>query len=87
MELSARAEPDAVAIKVSDTGAGIAEQDLPRIFDRLYRGDHSRTTRGIGLGLSLVRAYVEAQGGTVTVETKPGAGSTFTIHLPNLSPL
>lgn len=83
--LSAQAESDAVVIRVSDSGPGISEQDLPRIFDRLYRGDHSRATRGLGLGLSLVRAYVEAQGGAVKVESRPGHGSTFEIRLPRTS--
>ena len=69
-------------IRVADTGRGISEQDLPRIFDRLYRGDESRATRGLGLGLSLVRAYVEAQGGSVTVNSSPGNGSVFEIRLP-----
>jgi signal transduction histidine kinase len=81
VEVHAGRAGDAVEIRVSDTGPGIPEHDLPRIFDRLYRGDQSRTTRGLGLGLSLVRAYVEAQGGTVTVQSRPGAGSTFTIRL------
>ena len=80
--MSASADRDAVAIRVTDTGRGISEQDLPRIFDRLYRGDESRATRGLGLGLSLVRAYVEAQGGTVTVNSNPGNGSIFEIRLP-----
>jgi len=80
--VSASRDGTGVAIRVADTGPGISEQDQPRIFDRLYRGDQSRTTRGLGLGLSLVRAYVEAQGGTVTVESKPGSGSVFTIRLP-----
>jgi signal transduction histidine kinase len=82
VDVSASREADAIAIRVADTGPGISEQDLPRIFDRLYRGDQSRATRGLGLGLSLVRAYVEAQGGTVTVENKPGGGSIFTLSLP-----
>ena len=82
--VEASASQSAVEIRVSDTGAGISEQDLPRIFDRLYRGDQSRATRGLGLGLSLVRAYVEAQGGTVTVTSSPGKGSTFTITLTRL---
>jgi signal transduction histidine kinase len=81
VDVTANREADAVVIRVADTGRGIPEQDLPRIFDRLYRGDESRTTRGLGLGLSLVRAYVEAQGGTITVESKPGSGSTFSIRL------
>jgi signal transduction histidine kinase len=71
-----------ISINVRDTGAGIAEHEIPRIWDRLYRGDQSRTTRGLGLGLSLVRASVEAQGGTVAVQSQPGHGSTFTIRLP-----
>jgi signal transduction histidine kinase len=70
-----------VALRVRDTGAGIPEYDQPRIWDRLYRGDQSRATRGLGLGLSLVRAYIEAQGGKVEVESHPGHGTTFTIRL------
>ncbi len=72
----------AVSISVRDTGAGIPEHEIPRIWDRLYRGDQSRTTRGLGLGLSLVRASVAAQGGTVSVDSQPSRGSTFTITLP-----
>jgi signal transduction histidine kinase len=87
VELRAATDHRTVEIRVTDTGAGISEQHLPRIFDRLYRGDQSRTTRGLGLGLSLVRAYVEAQGGTVSVTSTPGQGSSFTISLPNLSSL
>lgn len=87
VEVSAAAGAESVVIRVSDTGPGISEQDLPRIFDRLYRGDQSRATRGLGLGLNLVRAYVEAQGGTVKVESQPGQGSIFSIILPNLSPM
>jgi signal transduction histidine kinase len=82
VEVRASSDHQTTRIRVSDTGVGIAEQHLPRIFDRLYRGDQSRTTRGLGLGLSLVRAYVQAQGGDVTVTSSPGAGSTFTITLP-----
>ena len=87
VELTASSDHQTVQIRVADTGSGISQTDLPRIFDRLYRGDHSRTTRGLGLGLSLVRAFVEAQSGTVAVGSSPGQGSTFTITLPNLSRL
>lgn len=83
VEVAAAREGASVVIRVRDTGAGIPAHDLPRIFDRLYRGDQSRATRGLGLGLSLVRAYIEAHGGTVEVESAPGTGSTFTIRLPN----
>jgi signal transduction histidine kinase len=71
-----------VVIEVTDTGAGISSHDLPRIWDRLYRGDQSRTERGLGLGLSLVRAIVSAHGGTAEVRSEPGKGSTFVVRLP-----
>ena len=87
VDLSALAERGTTVIRVADTGQGISEQDLPRVFDRLYRGDQSRATRGLGLGLNLVRAYVEAQGGSVSVKSTPGNGSVFEIRLPNLSPM
>jgi len=86
VDVEARQVNGTVSISVKDTGAGIPEHEIPRIWDRLYRGDQSRTTRGLGLGLSLVRASVEAQGGTVTVDSQPGRGSTFTITLPHQSP-
>lgn len=69
-------------LRVRDTGAGIRPDELPRIWDRLFRGDTSRTERGLGLGLSLVKAIVEAHGGTVEVSSEPGRGSTFTVALP-----
>lgn len=69
-------------LSVCDTGAGIPPDELPRIWDRLFRGDSSRTERGLGLGLSLVRAIVEAHGGTAEVRSEPDKGSTFTVRLP-----
>jgi signal transduction histidine kinase len=71
-----------VLIAVSDTGIGIGPEELPRIWDRLYRGDRSRSQKGLGLGLSLVKAIVEAHKGEVKVSSEPGKGSVFTICLP-----
>jgi len=72
----------AVSVTVADTGEGIGPEDIPRIFDRLYRADKSRSKRGLGLGLSLVRAVLTAHGGSIEVESAPGAGSRFTFTLP-----
>jgi signal transduction histidine kinase len=77
---------DAAVLRVRDTGSGIPADELPRIFDRLFRGDTSRTERGLGLGLSLVKAVVEAHGGTVDVVSEPGRGSVFTVSLPTPPP-
>jgi signal transduction histidine kinase len=70
-------------LRVRDSGAGIPADELPHIWDRLFRGDVSRAERGLGLGLSLVKAIVEAHRGTVTVESELGRGSTFTVALPS----
>jgi signal transduction histidine kinase len=82
IELQAERAGEEAVITVRDTGVGIAPEDLPHIWDRLYRGDHSRSERGIGLGLSLVRAIVLAHHGRVEVESAPGRGSTFRLFLP-----
>ena len=79
---SVRQADGRVELVVEDTGAGIPADELPRIWQRLFRGDSSRTERGLGLGLSFVKAIVEAHGGTVGVVSEPGRGSTFTITLP-----
>jgi signal transduction histidine kinase len=71
-------------LRVRDTGTGIRDDELPRIWERLFRGDTSRAERGLGLGLSLVKAVVEAHGGEVSVQSQAGAGSTFSVFLPAL---
>lgn len=81
--LSARTVPaGGVDISVCDQGPGIPPEDLPRIWDRLYRGDKSRSQRGLGLGLSFVRAIMQAHGGAAAVASVPGRGATFTLTLP-----
>ena len=60
----------------------IPPEDLPHIWDRLYRGDRSRSQRGLGLGLSVVKAVVQAHKGSVEVSSQPGVGSRFTLILP-----
>ena len=82
--LQTGAVPGGLRVKVSDTGPGIAEADVPRVFDRFYRGEasRSRATGGSGLGLAIVKGVVEAHGGSVGVETVPGRGTTFSFVLP-----
>jgi signal transduction histidine kinase len=77
-----RTEPGFTEICVADSGPGIPEEEIPRIFERFYRLDTSRATSGRGIGLSLAKAYVEAHGGTITVRSEPGKGSTFCIRMP-----
>ena len=78
------ATPDGARIEVADTGVGIPPEELPRIFERFYRGTRANEARGSGsgLGLAIVRSIVEMHGGSVTVESRLGAGSTFTVTLP-----
>jgi two-component system, OmpR family, phosphate regulon sensor histidine kinase PhoR len=85
------AEPgdERVTIHIQDTGSGIAEADLPRIFERLYRADKSRsqTTEGTGLGLAIVKHLVHAHGGEVSAASELGRGSRFTFTLPAVTRL
>ncbi|MGO8994104.1 MAG: sensor histidine kinase [Polyangiaceae bacterium] len=69
-------------VSIADTGRGIPPEERPRVWDRLFRGDRSRTERGLGLGLSLVKAVAEAHGGEVCLQSEVGVGSTFEVRLP-----
>lgn len=69
-------------VTVCDTGCGIAEEDLPCVFDRFYRADKSRHSGGTGLGLAIARWIVDQHEGAITVTSKPGQGSSFTVRLP-----
>ena len=82
--VSAHAAANAVTVAVADTGPGIAPEDLPRLFDRFYRADpsRSRSTGGTGLGLTITRRLVEAHGGSIEAESVVGQGSRFIIRLP-----
>jgi signal transduction histidine kinase len=82
VEVTVTSDASTAILSVSDTGMGIAPEDLPRVWDRLYRGDRSRAERGLGLGLSLVKAIVEAHGGEVRLRSEVGVGSTFEVRLP-----
>jgi two-component system, OmpR family, sensor histidine kinase SenX3 len=84
VEVTGGFEGSEIVIRVSDTGIGIPERKLPRIFERFYRVDKARSkeTGGTGLGLSIVKHVAENHGGRVTVESTPGEGSTFTVYLP-----
>ena len=68
---------------MKDDGIGIAEKDIKKIFDRFYQADNSRSNTGTGLGLSMVKEIAKMHDGEVSVESEPGKGSTFTLHLPH----
>jgi signal transduction histidine kinase len=79
VSLTARSRDGRVSLAVADTGAGISAEDLPRIFDRFYKGPESR---GSGLGLAISRNLVSAHGGDIRAESRPGAGTTIVVTLP-----
>lgn len=82
--LAAHRDGDEVVFTVTDTGTGIAPEDLPHVFDRFWRAEKSRSRRtgGSGLGLPIVRHLVAAHGGTAVAECEPGAGAVFTLRMP-----
>ena len=73
------------AISVSDTGPGIPAEQISQLFDMYFRSQNTRSVRGAGLGLTIVKAVAEAHGGHVEVDSKLGKGSTFHIHLPPIA--
>jgi two-component system sensor histidine kinase BaeS len=86
--VTGRYDGDHILLEVSDTGVGIAPDDLPHVFERFWRADksRSRSTGGSGLGLAITRHLVEAHGGTATVQSIQGQGSTFRLRLPSTQP-
>jgi PAS domain S-box-containing protein len=87
VELRAHQEDDAVVVEVRDTGIGLSESDLQKLFQKFFRSDNPyvRKVGGTGLGLSIAKAIVERHGGTITVTSQLGQGSTFTVRLPALA--
>ena len=75
-----------VKVTIADTGVGIDQKDIPRVFERFYRGDKSRSTPGSGLGLSLALAIIRAHGGDITVKSTE-RGTAFSVILPSQPPL
>ncbi len=87
IRLSASSAEDGVRIELADTGAGIAPEDLPFIFERFWKRDTpGNPSSGSGLGLAIAHRFVEAHGGRIDVSSEPGAGTTFTIWLPSSGP-
>ena len=84
IEIHAVYNKDEVQISIRDYGIGIEEEHLPRLFERFYRVDKARSRKlgGTGLGLAIVKHIIQAHNGKVTVESRPGKGSTFTLHIP-----
>jgi two-component system phosphate regulon sensor histidine kinase PhoR len=84
VHVSAYQNDDSIIISVQDHGIGITKEHLPRLFERFYRADKTRSRKlgGTGLGLAIVKHITQAHGGYATVESIPGKGSTFSLHLP-----
>lgn len=82
VRLEAVQQKEEVVVLVQDTGIGIPPEEIDKIWNRLYRGDRSRSQRGLGLGLCLVKAVVQAHHGRVEVSSRPGDGSLFKIYFP-----
>ena len=82
VRVEARVEDASLVIDVTDTGEGIAESQLPKVFEPFWRGDAARSSPGSGLGLSLAKRIVEHLGGRIEASSQPGRGSRFTVTVP-----
>jgi signal transduction histidine kinase len=86
VSVTATASEDQIQVAFSDTGSGIAVEELPHIYERFYRGNHPEIP-GSGLGLAIVQSVIRAHQGTIEVDSTPGVGTTFTVYLPKIQPL
>ncbi len=82
LQLMLERDEGRIKLSVSDTGPGIPEHEIPRIFDRFYQVDKSRSSQGSGLGLSICKSIAQAHQGKITVDSTVGQGSRFTVSLP-----
>ena len=82
VRVEARLEADLLRVAVTDSGEGIAADDLPRVFEPFFRGDQARSGPGTGLGLALAKRIVETLGGRITATSETAAGSRFEVDLP-----
>jgi two-component system phosphate regulon sensor histidine kinase PhoR len=84
VHVSVAVEDAEIVIRVQDQGIGISTEHLPRLFERFYRVDKARSRKngGTGLGLAIVKHIAQAHGGRVAVESRPGKGSLFSLHIP-----
>ena len=80
--ITSRTLEGSVSINIADTGIGIPKEDLPRVFERFYKGDKARVGEGTGMGLAIAKHVIEAHGGNIWVESEEGKGSTFSFSLP-----
>ena len=87
VDVDVESRPDCVVVRVRDTGPGLTELEQARIFDRFFRGERAEGLPGAGLGLSIVKAIVDAHGGTIRVQSASGAGATFEVELPRSGPV
>jgi two-component system OmpR family sensor kinase len=82
VEVRAFEDDTTVVVEVADTGPGIPEEELPHVWEELYRGHGARGVQGSGLGLALVQAIVERHGGQIGLRSRVGQGTVFTLRLP-----